>query len=124
MVAAAATTAPIAPLPSRLSFCLPTSPAAAAATRTAANEAAICEEFESPAKLKIREDCLVDAAAAPLAKKQSPLRKSPVKTVVGQALAKAGEVPPIPERDASAESASPSPSKRRLRMAVSEWLGF
>ena len=107
-MAAAATTAPIAPLPSRLSFCLPTSPAAAART-AATNEAAICDdfgshaktkvEFESPAKHKIRETAdvpLVDIS--PLTRKQSPLRKSPVKTVVGQALAKAGEAPPpIPE---------------------------
>ena len=121
-----AATAPIAPLPSRLSFCLPTSPRTATTTT---NETAICDklepnaktkvDFESPAKAKIREEgILVDTSTV---RKQSPLRKSPVKTVVGQALAKAGEAPlppPIPEADSMTKSegsvSSPSPSKRRL----------
>ena len=117
-----AATAPIAPLPSRLSFCLPTSPRTATTTT---NETAICDKLEpnakpieSPAKAKIREEgVLVDTSAV---RKQSPLRKSPVKTVVGQALAKAGEAPlppPIPEADSMTKSegsvSSPSPSKRR-----------
>jgi hypothetical protein len=82
--------APIAPLPTRLSFCLPSAAMASAqvpvrALATVCNEAAICEDAE-----------LSNAAESiETIRRQSPLRKSPVKTVVGQVLAKAGEGPAI-----------------------------
>ncbi len=124
--------APIAPLPSRLSFCLPPANMNAASARPpqGSNEAAICDVSNT---IPHQEPASLSNAA----RKQSPMRKSPVKTVVGQVLARAGERPQLakdsvtsPDKQpspyhqsseaAQAATAAPlSPSKLRLRMSVS-----
>ena len=108
--------APIAPLPTRLSFCLPPP----SMTRSAPNAGAanLCTPNESSIIEALRE-----SDSTPL-KKQSPLRKSPVKTVASQAIAKAEGIivadPMTQSLTTSSGGLTPeSPSKRRLRMSVS-----
>lgn len=133
--------APIAPLPTRLSFCLTPRTLSAAATPCANNESTICEailreETEDPSHpIKVQRNVT-----------NRKLRKSPVKTVVGQVLAKVEGIP-LSQNDAILEdihdsieavpctstttgqatsmamgnlsSPASSPSKRLLRMSVS-----
>ena len=83
----------IAPLPTRLSFCVLSPPATGTAqqppARLASNEASICE-----------------AAAEAAAAIPRPAKKSPVKTVVGQVLARSGEIEMEAPQPSTSESAT------------------